>query len=369
MKTKRYFFIAVWSILGPFAALAAPIVNVSVEDTHEIITLRLSETEPNKVFTLAAPDRLVVDVPSLSLDIDARKTVSLGKTYKGALLKNVRYGAFNHDTSRFVFDLTRPVEVLRSEPGSGTLTIELEGKGTVAGKRASKKSRRPLIVIDPGHGGVDPGAIAGDEKEKTIVLQYAKVLQDKLLKRGRYDVALTRETDTFIPLRKRFEIARKAGADLFISLHADSAPEDVRGLSVYTVSEKASDEEAEALAARENKSDVLAGVDLSEERQDVAGILISLAQRETNNRSAMLADMLVVALSQRVRMVERSHRFAGFAVLKAPDIPSVLIELGFLSNATDRKLLKSKDYRNKLTEGIVAGIDAYFKRQKKMEAQ
>ena len=197
------------------------------------------------------------------------------------------------------------------------------------------------------------------------MLNFAKALKARLLKNNHYEVMLTRDDDTFIMLRKRVEIARKAHGSLFISLHADSAPEEeAHGLSVYTVSEQASDTEAEALAARENKSDVLAGVDLSDERKDVAGILISLAERDTKNRSAMLADLLVTSLDDKVYLLPNSHRFAGFAVLKAPDIPSVLIETGFLSNPREEKLLNSKAYRDKVVSGIAHGVDAYFQHEK-----
>jgi N-acetylmuramoyl-L-alanine amidase len=168
-------------------------------------------------------------------------------------------------------------------------------------------------------------------------------------------------------LRKRVEYARKNQGTIFISLHADSAPEkSAHGLSVYTLSERASDQETEALAARENKADVLAGIDLSEERDDVAGILISLAERETKNRSSTLADILVAKLEDSVELLPNTHRFAGFAVLKAPDIPSVLIEVGFLSHPAEEKLVRSKSYRDKVTGGIASGIDAYFRQQKKM---
>lgn len=234
-------------------------------------------------------------------------------------------------------------------------------------KKADKKSSKnakPVIVIDPGHGGIDPGASgASGAVEKMVVLEYAQALKTRLMKSGHYQVYLTRDHDQFIMLRKRVEIARKAQGDIFISLHADSAPGAVRGLSVYTVSEKASDEEAEKLAARENKADVLAGVNLTNERPDVAGILISLAERDTKNRSAALADILVTSLDDQVHLLPDSHRFAGFAVLKAPDIPSVLIEIGFLSNPQEEKLIKSKAYRDKVIHGITAGIDSYFKKE------
>ena len=194
-----------------------------------------------------------------------------------------------------------------------------------------------------------------------MVLSFAKALQKALLDSGRYKVKMTRESDIFIPLRERVNIARKAGGTIFISLHADSAPrDDARGLSVYTVSEKASDAEAEALAARENKVDLLGGMDLSGERQDVADILISLAQRDTKNQSAILADQLVLSLERNVRTLNNTHRFAGFAVLKAPDIPSVLIETGFISHPAEEKLLKTREYREKLISGIVRGVGEYF---------
>ncbi len=229
-------------------------------------------------------------------------------------------------------------------------------------KFKKKNRQKPLIIIDPGHGGVDPGTTGPNGvNEKDVVLQFAKALKARLLKSGHYRVELTRETDEFIMLRQRVKIARDKKADLFISMHADSAPEAAaRGLSVYTLSEKSSDEEAAALAARENKSDVLAGMDLSEERQDVADILISLAQRDTANRSSQLADLLVYSLDGKVRLLSNSHRFAGFAVLKAPDIPSALIELGFLSHPQEEKQLKTASYRQTVVDGIASGVESYF---------
>lgn len=230
-----------------------------------------------------------------------------------------------------------------------------------------RQDKKPVVVIDPGHGGIDPGAGgAHGSVEKMIVLDYAQALKNRLQKSGRYQVVLTRDRDEFIMLRKRVDIARKARGDIFISLHADSAPGSARGLSVYTVSEKASDEEAAALAANENKADVLAGLNLAHEREDVAGILISLAERDTKNRSATLADLLVTALDDEVQLLPDSHRFAGFAVLKAPDIPSVLIEIGFLSHPQEEKLIKSKAHRDKVVSGIASGIESYFKKERQL---
>ncbi|MGB1540333.1 MAG: N-acetylmuramoyl-L-alanine amidase family protein, partial [Rickettsiales bacterium] len=226
--------------------------------------------------------------------------------------------------------------------------------------------RKPTVVIDAGHGGQDPGATGvGGTKEKYVTLRYALSLRRELLRTGRYNVVLTRDDDRYILLRGRLAIGRKAKGDIFISLHADSAGNHAtRGLSVYTLSETASDKEAAALAARENKVDLLFDLNLSTEQPDVTEILIDLAQRETMNKSSHLADTLVAALSTTVRLLPNTHRYAGFAVLKAPDVPSVLIELGFLSNRKDEALINSREYREKVSEALVMGIDHYFESQK-----
>jgi len=373
MMLKRRFFIWLWAACLPFSAAAAPEIAVSEEHSQATIRISIPDGEHAKVFLLQNPDRLVADVKRIPMTAAERHAVGLPKSYSGRLVKGVRYGLFDENTSRFVFDLNWPVELLKSSVQQDSLIMEVgfspgDKKRTGKDYTRPKKNGKPLIVIDPGHGGQDPGTIAHDGmQEKEVVLLYAKKLKEKLLQSGNYDVVLTRGDDRFIVLRDRFAVARKHNADLFISLHADSAPDDVRGISIYTVSEQASDQEAEALAARENKADVLADMDLSDEREDVAGILISLAQRETNNRSALFADLLVVALSNKVQLVQRSHRFAGFAVLKAPDVPSVLVELGFLSHPKDAKLLRSKAYRDKVTDGIATGIDSYFRKKKQLE--
>jgi N-acetylmuramoyl-L-alanine amidase len=255
--------------------------------------------------------------------------------------------------------------IRKSKDTAGNAAIKKASPEMKKPKKTAKANLLPMVVIDAGHGGVDPGTIGpNNTQEKDVVLEYAKALKAKLLQTKRYRVLLTRSDDEFIMLRKRVEIARKAGASLFISLHADSAEEALaRGLSVYTVSEKASDKEAAALAARENKSDIIGGMDLSDERPDVADILISLAQRETKNNSATFADLLVIKLGDKVRLLPNSHRFAGFAVLKAPDIPSVLIEVGFLSHPQEEKELKTKQYRDKVIDGIASGIDMFFRKK------
>jgi N-acetylmuramoyl-L-alanine amidase len=220
----------------------------------------------------------------------------------------------------------------------------------------------PLIYIDPGHGGIDPGTIGvSGSYEKDIVLALAKELQRELLATGRYRVKLTREADQFVALRPRFEMARADHADLFISLHANSKLfGDPRGLSVYTLSETGSDSEADALATKENKADLINGVDLSKQTGAVTSILIDLAQRETKNLSARFAELLDHELGRVTQLLPNAHRFAGFAVLKAPDIPSVLIEVGYLSNAQDEALLLSAQHRAKLAGAMLRAIDGYF---------
>ena len=232
-------------------------------------------------------------------------------------------------------------------------------------KPANRPSNEMItIIIDSGHGGADPGTIGrSGVYEKHITLAMARELAKQLKAQGRFNVVMTRNRDIFIPLRKRVKMARDADADLFISLHADAVKNHkISGPSVYTLSERASDKEAAALAEKENKSDLIAGMDLSHESEEVANILIDLAQRESMNQSARFATQLVSDLKRKTRLLRNTHRFAGFAVLKAPDIPSVLIEMGFLSNRNDERKLQTRDYRKKFASGIVAAINTYFSR-------
>ncbi len=228
---------------------------------------------------------------------------------------------------------------------------------------------KPLIVIDAGHGGQDPGTIGRNKThEKTVTLDYAKALKNALESSGKYRVALTRSDDRFILLRERFHIARRMKANLFVSLHADSAlNSSARGLSVYTVSEESSDAEAEALAAQENKVDVLAEINLDTQDQDVADILIDLAQRDTKNKSILLAEHIVEAMQGKVALLNNTHRYAGFAVLKAPDIPSALVEIGFLSHPEEEQVIQSSRHREHVVQGLVQGITNYFAEQRSHE--
>jgi len=231
-----------------------------------------------------------------------------------------------------------------------------------APRKPLEHRQRAVVVLDPGHGGVDPGTIgASGSYEKHITLAMARALRDALEATGRYKVVMTRDRDVFIRLRDRVQIARNASADLFISLHADSiGNKKISGPSVYTLSENASDKEAAALAEKENKVDLLAGVDLSDAPPDVANILLDLTQRETMNQSARFATTMIGNISKVAKPLRNTHRFAGFAVLKAHDVPSVLLEMGFLSSTVDEKRLKSKTFRRKFAAAIQKSVDSYF---------
>ncbi|MEO3433787.1 N-acetylmuramoyl-L-alanine amidase [Inquilinus sp. CAU 1745] len=259
-----------------------------------------------------------------------------------------------------------PVEVLTPLPPVAPAVVPASAAVNVPvfplpGRRPERAPIR-VIAIDAGHGGLDPGAIGvSGIFEKTITMSVARMLQDELERTGRYRVVMTRDSDVYLKLRHRVSIAREQGADLFISLHADSIGDpSVRGASVYTLSDVASDEEAEMLAARENRADALAGVQLDPEDDVMASILIDLAQRVTQNESHVFAEILVAELADRTLLLNNSHRRAGFAVLTAPDVPSVLIEMGYLSNPSDEGQLRSEDHRRDLARGIAAAIDQYF---------
>jgi N-acetylmuramoyl-L-alanine amidase len=232
----------------------------------------------------------------------------------------------------------------------------------VGGAWAAARRPLPLIMLDPGHGGLDPGCIGiTGVYEKDITLPMAMALARDLEAGGRFRVKLTRNDDEFVALPERVERARTAGADLMLSIHADSLPEEhMRGASVFTLSEQASDREAAALAARENKADLIAGVDLSHHAPEVSDILFDLARRDTNNQSIRLARDLVNELGRRVRLLSNSHRSAGFAVLKAPDIPSALVEIGCLTNRQEEAQLQLPAYQRKLAAGLVQSVHDFF---------
>lgn len=345
-----------------------------------------------KVFLLNDPKRLIIDTKNIKVSPKIVKTVDSNN-----LISDIRLGTVGVDDVRIAFNLRKPAIVKKAfllPPQSSfgwRFVIDLElaserefsskvgssqafGKDSEtpssfvakAGNSSSAKSKnnnaKKVIVLDPGHGGQDPGAIGvSGIYEKNITLAMGRELKAMLDSTGKYKVYLTRNSDVFIPLRDRIKIARRYDADLFMSIHADSAlNRSAKGLSVYTLSENASDKEAAALAERENKADVISGLNLVEHSKEVSDILINLAQRETMNRSSEFATFMVQEMRQSVKLVDNTHRFAGFAVLKAPDVPAVLLEMGYLSNKTEEKLLQQKSYRKKLADCASEAIEKYF---------
>jgi N-acetylmuramoyl-L-alanine amidase len=233
----------------------------------------------------------------------------------------------------------------------------------VAPKPATPLDSRPVVVIDPGHGGLDNGTQSGTEIEKTLVLAFGLALRDRIEKSGKYRVVMTRTDDTFIPLADRVRIARNQSAALFVSIHADALPRgegDAQGATIYTLSDHASDVEAERLAEAENKADAIGGVNLTEEPTDVADILIELTQRETRTFSNRFARLLMGEMKSTVRMHKHPLKSAGFKVLKAPDVPSVLVELGYVSNKDDLEHLVSENWRSRTVGSMALAIDAFF---------
>jgi N-acetylmuramoyl-L-alanine amidase len=259
----------------------------------------------------------------------------------------------------------QPVEKSKAAPEKAVTEV-VQPRTTTKKKKESaapvKRAHKPVIVIDPGHGGVDPGAIGrGKAREKVITFTYAVALKNELEKTGRYKVVLTRRGDYYVNLRKRVAVAQEAQGDIFLSLHADSHPNPTtRGLSIYTLSENASDKEAESLARRANREDVIEGVDLKGEPEDVKSVLIEMTQRDTKNLSARFAEILVKKVGKEARLLKNTHRFAGFVVLKGVDIPSVLVELGYLSNRHEERLLQTEAYKVKLVRAMAEALDVYF---------
>ena len=348
----------------------------------------LSKKVEVKVFALGNPYRVIVD----AADVSFQMPDGIGNEQRG-LVKAFRFGLFAPGKSRIVLDIGGPFLIDHSfvlgarDDQPARLVIDLvptdektflakqreqssktkeEAKEPIPLAASAPSGEKPIVVLDPGHGGVDSGAkSANGVLEKNVVLAFAKRLRQKLEASGRYQVHMTRDDDTFLPLKERVRFAREKGAGLFISLHADYFPteiDDARGATVFTLSEKASDDEARALAAKENLSDAIAGVELPDDSDEVVtNILIDLAQRETNNRSVVMARSIVGELAAKGRLHTRQLRSAGFRVLKAPDVPSVLLELGFLSNEEDEKQLTSEAWRDRMAGAIRDAVESYFK--------
>ena len=365
------------------------------DDKQTRFILDLDKKVDLRAFTLANPDRVVVDIPQVSFRLPA----GTGGSGRG-LIKAFRYGMVMPGASRMVFDLTGPAKIDKAYVLDGAngqpprLILELaavdrtafmqsvpaatrpELKPSIDAPRAvadatgstsaagATPDARPLVVIDPGHGGIDNGTqAASGEAEKTIVLEFAQALHDRLEKDGKYRVVMTRNDDTFIPLDDRVKIARNDKASLFVSIHADSLPHregDAQGATIYTLSDKASDAEAAHLAESENRADAIGGVNLTEEPSEVADILIDLAQRETRAFSNRFARLLMREMKGATRMHKNPLKSAGFRVLKAPDVPSVLIELGYVSNKSDLHELTSDNWRKRTVKSVAEAIDTFL---------
>lgn len=384
------------SLLFGQPAEAGAIKSVSADANQ--VTIQFDDVvNKASVFALAGPDRVAIDI--------------VGATAGGAVsgegaFRQIRQGQFTADTARLVLDLDYPVKVssaafsadgrsltLSIVPSTAASFLEWLGFGRKdvtppEGFRAKPSryqvsapigsgpglpkiygpadARLPLVVIDAGHGGHDPGTISphGGAREKDVTLAIARSIRDELLKSGRVRVALTREGDSFIVLQDRYGIARKLKADLFMSIHADAAEnQSARGGSVYTLSEVASDREAQRLAARENKSNIINGVDLGGADVNVSSILIDLTQRETMNVSANFAKLLIREATPNLALRSTAHHFASFVVLKAPDMPSVLFETGYLTNVDDAATLTSVAGRQKVARSVSSAVQAHFARR------
>ena len=390
----RAALLCVAALLCPVTALRAAEGQPSSAATR--FGLDLDKAVRFRAFTLADPYRVVLDIPQVTFQLRA----GIGTSGRG-LVKAFRYGLVMPGGSRMVFDLTGPAKITKAavlDAASGQparLVLEFEetdrtsfvqllgaesrpelrpGIGTAASAVASAEAAapieapavtdsRPVIVIDPGHGGIDNGTQTSTESEKNLVLGFGLALRERLEKSGKYRVVMTRTDDTFIPLDDRVKIARNQSAALFVSIHADALPRgegDAQGATIYTLSDRASDAEAERLAEAENKADAIGGVNLTEEPTEVADILIDLAQRETRTFSNHFARLLLSEMKNTVRMHKRPLKSAGFRVLKAPDVPSVLVELGYVSNKGDLEHLISEGWRSRTVGSMASAIDAFL---------
>ncbi|MEW6150291.1 MAG: N-acetylmuramoyl-L-alanine amidase [Bradyrhizobium sp.] len=373
----------------------ASAARLAGDGKHTRFILDIDQAVTFRAVTLADPYRVVVDVPQVNFRLPA----GTGSGGRG-LVKAFRYGLVMPGGSRIVFDLTGPAKIANSyvvEAANGQparLVLELEEVDRTAFASSSqpesrpelrpaiaesppaaapsaptpdapqqKADGRPVVVIDPGHGGIDNGTQSSGESEKNLVLAFGLALRDKLEKAGKYRVVMTRDDDTFIPLGDRTKIARNLKAALFVSIHADALPRtegDAQGATIYTLSDKASDAEAQRLADAENRADAIAGFNLAEEPTDVADILIDLTQRETRTFSNRFARLLMTEMKQTVRMHKHPLKSAGFRVLKAPDVPSVLVEIGYVSNKGDLERLVSEGWRSRAVGSMAQAIDGFL---------
>ena len=367
---------------GPLLAFAARIAG---DDARTRVVVEFDRKPEFSLHYVADPVRVVVDLPETAFGLKADSLEPRG------LFDAIRYGGMGAGSSRIVLSAKGPVavthaEVVAEEGGKGyRLVLDAErvdqarfdallGEQQWTGSVAATKTDRPvavaptreggpfIIAIDAGHGGIDTGALASETKteEKHVTLAFANDLVEALNKGAGIEAFLTRDKDVFLSLPQRVQIARNKGAHLFISLHADALRQkDIRGATVYTISDKASDHLAASLAARENLSDEIAGVPLQSEPAEVADILIDLTRRETQAFSVNMARAVVSSFEGQINLINNPHRFAGFRVLQAPDVPSILLELGFLSNKEDEKLLLDPEWRKKVSERLAVAVQRY----------
>ena len=371
---------------------AVPVaVAVRVTETAGITRLVFDLSDPVAVRTTLTekPDRLIVDLPEGNFQIDpAARGLGNGGT---GVVRAFRFGLFAPGKSRIVVDLSAPSTLRRADVASiaggdpSRLTIELSrtdrqafaaavrtsgsthdttlpGPSAVTSPISTPHDPRPVVVIDPGHGGIDPGAsgVAG-VVEKAVVLDFASALASRLSAGDRYRVVMTRRDDSFVSLEDRVRFARDADAALFISIHADTlADASVTGATVYTASDRASDAEAAHVAAVENQADEAAGLEPGLTQPDVSDILFDLARRETRTYAHQFQRTLTGYWAKIARLNRNPERAAGFKVLQAPDVPSVLLELGYLSSDRDVKMLTSAEWRDKASASVASAVDAFF---------
>ncbi|MBS7699392.1 MAG: N-acetylmuramoyl-L-alanine amidase [Chelatococcus sp.] len=377
----------------------ATAVAVDARKDTARLTFTLSAGVEAKAFLLERPDRVIIDLPEVNFQLP--KNAGRPPSGKGHFIGSFRFGLFAPERSRVVIDLREPALVGRVETvptASGAeLVIELNKATRAAYRKAAlrpmvdsgdglpgqqppdppkavthgpKNEALPLVVIDPGHGGIDPGAQTSEGVlEKDVVFAFAQRLRDILEASGRYRVMMTRTTDTFIALGARTRVARQAGADLFISIHADTLGSGggVRGATIYTGSDLATDLESARLADKENLADQIAGVEAAEDPDEIVGILADLTKRETRTFSNSFAGNVIDSFRGTVLLNKNPHRSAGFRVLKAPDVPSVLVELGYLSSAKDAALLVSDEWQKSAASALNEAISRYFSQRSPTE--
>jgi N-acetylmuramoyl-L-alanine amidase len=365
------------SALARFEAAAS---SVTAQGAGAEVRLSISQPVPWRVRVMDAPPRLILDVR----EVDWTGAGAL--PLSGTPVTGLRAGVFRTGWSRLVLDLGAPllpaVAEMVTGPDGATIRLKLAPADPAAFAAAAARPEPPdwalpaaadlapppargagpiTIVLDPGHGGIDPGAERDGYTEAALMLTFAREFKELLVRDGRFRVVLTREDDVFVPLEARTSIARAAGAHLFLSLHADALAEgEATGATVYTLAEEATDAAAAALAERHDRDDLLAGVDLTGHDDLVAAVLMDMARTETQPRIERLAAALVAAMKDaEIRTHRKPHQRAGFSVLKSPDIPAALIELGFLSSARDLARLTDPDWRARMAEALLAGIAAW----------